>query len=186
MDEFSFSVKYLEKCIDAKTFIEKYVDIAKCESYCRTCSQYGKNWACPAYNFSVIDIWKQYKTVWIIGEQLLLSENLQKCKYADDGVAEFIERMFREEKTKLALRLLRLEREYPNSMCLVSDACRMCKKCARLFGKPCRYPALRRYMIEGVGADIEKMSEDLFGIKILWGQDSLPKYYVIYNALLLK
>jgi len=186
MEDFSFKVKHLEKHIDAKTFVKKYVDIAKCAEFCSKCSQFGKNWACPKYDFSAINLWKQYKTVWIIGEQLLLSDGLQKSKYTDAGVAEFVNRMFRQEKTKLALQLLRLEKEYPGSRCLISDICRLCKRCARLSGKPCRYPALKRYMIEGVGGNIEKMSEELFGIKILWEQDKMPEYYVIYYALLLK
>jgi len=186
MNEFSFTVKHLERHIGLEEFVEKYVDIPKCAAFCQQCSEFGKNWACPSYDFSEAELWKEYRTVWVMGEQLLLSESLRQSKYSDHGVAEYIERMFRQEKTKLALQLLRLEKKYPGSRGLISDICRLCKRCARLSGKPCRYPALKRYMIEGVGGNIEKMSEELFGIKVLWADDKLPEYYVIYYALLVK
>ena len=187
METYGYSIRRLEKTVDAETFVRNYVDIPKIAGYCAECSEYGKNWACPAYKFHAEDLWKRYKTVRLIGEKLTLSDRLKDKKYTDVGVEDFLNEMFTREKIKMTLFIRHLENKYRGSRILSSLICSYCKRCARLDGKPCRHPDKMRFMIEGVGGDVEAMSKDLFGIEILWTKDGvLPPYYVIFFALLMK
>lgn len=186
-ENFAYSVKRLEQYIPAKLFAEKYVDVPNFSEFCKNCSEYGKSWSCPAYSFDAEAFWKRYKTVRLIGEKLTLSDGLCKKKYTDKDAADFLNAMFIREKIKLTKYMLHLEKKYSGSRALSSLICSYCKHCARLDGKPCRHPDKMRFMIEGVGGNVEAMSKDLFGIEILWTKDGvLPPYYVIFFALLMK
>ena len=187
MQDFSYTVKQLNKFIDAKEFARQYVDVTRFIKFCEGCTEYGKSWSCPAYNFDTQKLWESYKTVRLIGEKLTLSDGLLNMKYTDKRVSEFLLSMFIKEKSKLTKYLMRLEKKYQGSLALSSLICTNCKSCARLSGKPCRHPEKMCFMIEGMGADIEKAARDFFDIEIQWSQNgSVPKYFVVIFALLMK
>ena len=50
---------------------------------------------------------------------------------------------------------------------------------------PCKMPVKMRYAIEGLGADVDRTIEDLFGYKILYAKDGkLPEYLIFVGGLL--
>lgn len=184
--KFSYSVRRMEKYIDAKSFAEEFVDVPKFLAACEKCPVNGQNWACPPYSFDAAKLWARYNTVRLIGVKIILPEALKGKPLTDPCVSEFINQLYLREKSKLMKYLLRLEKKYPGSLGITADLCRVCKSCARLEGRPCRHPNKMRYMIEGLGCNVEALSEKLFGTKILWEKDKLPEYYVVFYALLMK
>ena len=85
METYGYSIRRLEKTVDAETFVRNYVDIPKIAGYCAECSEYGKNWSCPAYKFHTEDLWKRFKEH--------SDASPQKCPQSI--FARFMERCFR-------------------------------------------------------------------------------------------
>ena len=81
--------------------------------------------------------------------------------------------------------MLALEATWPGSMSLAAQECNLCKKCARLVGKPCVHPDSMRYALESLGMLAVKMVPDCFGFDILWSDGkSIPQYYLLVGGLL--
>ena len=68
---------------------------------------------------------------------------------------------------------------------LYMGKCNLCMRCTREFGMPCKMPVKMRYAFEGLGADVDKTIEDLFGYKILYAHNGkLPEYLIFVGGLL--
>ena len=96
---------------------------------------------------------------------------------------EFILKRFERVKGRLMNDIYVLENE--DALGLYMGKCNLCMRCTREFGMPCKMPVKMRYAIEGLGADVDKTIEDLFGYKILYAHDGkLPEYLIFVGGLL--
>lgn len=150
--------------------------------YCRACSNYGKQWGCPPFDFDVVERLSKYRSLQLIVTKIILH---------DRSLPSFeIDNILLHERLELEKRLLELERTHCGLACTFIGKCLHCGEayCARLEGKPCRHPELIRPSLEAYGFDITKTLSELFDIELKWGiNGSTPEYIILvcglfYNA----
>ncbi len=159
---------FMEKFFEGETVLQK----------CRECSGFAQTWSCPDFDFDTADYWRRFNTYQVICDRISM-EGVQSPEEAQ-------QRLFA-EKPRFNEEMLALEKTCPSSEALYAEECDQCKVCARLSGKPCRFPQIMRYSIESLGGCGVKLVENLFGFKILWSDGtSVPAYYVLLGGLLKK
>ena len=176
-----YSTERFSATCSAADFTSSCVDIPKFLAFCRDCPNYGKNWMCPPFDFDPADIWRSYEKVRLVVLQIK-PEGVGK-----GGNAE--ERAFRiigAEKKKLLLELLEEEKKIKGSLSFFAGSCKLCAKCAREDGLPCRRPEMARHSIESIGADVSAALKKYLGLEICWIKDGkMPEYLTLAAALLL-
>ena len=171
--------EYLKECVDVATFLE----------FCKECSNYGKLWCCPPYDFDVEeDYWKKYSTFRIMGRKLYLPKELTSQSYEKNEEWKVTEDFLIPYKEELEQEILIEEQKNPGSVSLSSGYCLHCKKagCTRLSGKPCRFPDKMRYAIESLGGNVGKTVTKYLHQELLWVEEGkLPEYFMLIYGLLI-
>lgn len=68
-----------------------------------------------------------------------------------------------------------------------TGACRLCKPCQKKIGKTCKHPQEMRFSLEALGADCNRLAEEVFGMPLLWYKEKhAPEYTAVICALPLK
>ena len=158
--------------------------------YCKQCSDYGRVWSCPPYDFKPLDYWKQFDSLVCYALKFEYDEGTDKEKRRAI--------MF-DLKNQMLEELLSMEKEFPGSKALSAGNCMECWNCidqnsreevtycSRIKGEPCRKCDRMRYSIESIGGDTMKTMKELFGVEILWAHgDELVPYNVLLGGLLKK
>ena len=168
-----------ENTIKTAEYVEGYVNVEEFLGYCRECHNYGHIWACPPHDFDPVkDYWLKYNNLYVLGRKIYFEgeKDEKKC-------SEF----FIGEKNRMAEELYAKEKEIPGSISLFAGSCNLCeeKGCTRTEGKPCRYPALKRYSIEALGGNVGLTADKLLGIELQWMEENkIPEYFVLIGGLL--
>lgn len=174
----SCSLQKIYAKIDVESYIEEYVNVEEFLPFCRQCRNYGKNWACPPYDFDPREYWMRFETLEIYGYEIFYSGAYTK--------KEMIDSMYR-IKRRLSGELYALEEKKPGSVSLSAGNCNLCETCTRVENKPCRYPDKMRYSIESLGGNVGKTVSKLAGVRIEWiKDDKLPHKLVLVGGLLRK
>lgn len=168
----------------ALQIIEKYQDIEKFLPYCKECDNYHSKWSCPPLTFNPREYLEKYKNIYIISCQVNYDSETINSLQNSEEIATFSKRVLRKIKNQIGTNLLEIEKRYEKTMSISAGACSYCCKCSRKENQPCKKPEKMRYSLDSFGVDLTRISEDLFGIKILWGSDKLPDYHVLLLALL--
>lgn len=164
------------KEISMDQFLDRYFDGERILQKCRECSGFAKTWSCPEFDFAPKDYWKQFSVYRVICDRISM-KGVTSPREAE-------ERLYR-EKPIFNGEMLALERKEPGSRALYAEECDECKTCARLTGKPCRFPEIMRYSIESLGGCGVKLVSELFGFEVLWSDGTtVPDYYILLGGLL--
>lgn len=164
------------KEITINDFLSRYFDGERILQKCRECPGFSKTWSCPEFDFAPQDYWKQFSVYQVICEKISMA-GVKSPREAE-------ERLYL-EKPIFNREMLELEKQVPGSKALYAEECDECRTCARLSGKPCRFPEIMRYSIESLGGCGVEMVSDLFGFDVLWSDGtSIPEYYVLLGGLL--
>lgn len=184
---FSYKTENLYAECDMEQFIARYVDVPRFLECCKLCPNYDKKWSCPNFTFNQLKYWKQYNHIKLYGTKILLDTAMRGMKYEGDAYY-YITSIIAAEKGKLMQQIWQMEREIWQSKGLFAGDCQLCARCAKIDGKPCRWPKLMRYSIESIGGNVQAITEELLGTKILWvGKDKeIPPYFTLVTALLTK
>ena len=184
---FTYSTQNMYAECDMAPFIARYVDVPRFLKCCKRCPNYNKKWSCPEFEFAPLAFWKSFSKIKLYGVKMMLDAAMRGLKYEGD-IYYFVKSMIAAEKGRLMQQLWQLERENKGSFCLFAGDCQLCAECAKKRGLPCRNPNLMRYSIESIGGNVQAVTEELLGTKILWvGKDNLvPEYFTLVSALLLK
>lgn len=173
--------------LDMSTYIEDYVNVEEFLEYCKACDSYNEIWSCPEYDFNVMDYWRKYDYIHIIGNKIIFDDEVVEMERTPEELEKFIGVVLNEEKQKLAEILYEAETRYPGSISLSAGSCHLCEICERVDEKPCKYPDKMRYSMESLGANVGKTCSKLLRIELLWAEENkLPKYFVLISALLAK
>ena len=171
-----YSIEPIKREVRIRDYVEKYVDFGVTQACCSACSDYGKTWSCPPFDFDPVEFWKRFDVLQIYGYRL---------SYRGERTLRQMEDALWKEKERLDAELREMEREHPGSMALSLGSCRLCETCTRQEGGQCRHPELVRHSIESVGGNVEKTLKDLCGIEIEWAADGdLPEHFVLVGGLL--
>ena len=182
----TLQVERYEKEISADEFYRDCVDVDYFLGLCKECPNFGKVWSCPEYDFDVDEYWKRYHCLRLIGDKILIPEEMQEKTYTPEEMADFYKEVFFPLKQDLLQEMFDLEEKVPGSVQLSAGRCILCPEgtCAKLENKPCRFPEKLRYSIESLGGNVTKAAEYL-GVTIEWaGTDRLPGHFLLVGGLL--
>ncbi len=170
--------EYLEDCVDVPQFLE----------YCKQCHNYDKTWSCPSFDFDPVEYLKKYRTLRVIGWKIIIPEEYRLRIYPNKEQNLMMENLLAGPKRDLDREMLNLEKEYPGSRALSGGSCLYCKPsdCAKVEGKPCRFPEKMRYSIEALGGNVGLTVTRYLGQKLEWIEEGrLPRYFMLVAGLLI-
>lgn len=132
---------------------------------CRNdCSMYGKSWACPPGVGTVA----QCREKCLCYGQCLIICTITEVENISDLQETLATRAAHEALTDQVAQLMRRQGTEP--YVLSTEACAICKTCAILEGKPCRFPERMHPCVESQGINIIPTLEDM-GIPFLYGEN---------------
>lgn len=164
--------------ISVKEYLARFHNPDEVWSYCRECSNYGKQWGCPPFDFDVVALLSKHRNVNLFATKINLLN--RELSYND------IDEILRSERIRLERRLLELERTHHGLACTFIGKCLHCGDgcCTRLSGAPCRHPEFVRPSLEAYGFNITKTLSELFNIELQWyNGNTSPTYIVLVCGL---
>ena len=188
--------------ISVKEYIEDYVNVEEFLECCKKCGNYRKKWSCPPYDFDVMDYWRQYESLYLLGCKIFFGESVRAKSYEKEQLNEIIGAALSTEKQRLTEELYQMEKENPGSISLSAGSCSICgggmmetgactrNSCENPEGSAkdyCRCFDKMRYSIESIGGNVGKTCSDLLGVKLEWVEEGkLPEHFVLVCGLLKK
>ncbi|MFD3156372.1 DUF2284 domain-containing protein [Haloimpatiens sp. FM7330] len=167
-----------------------YCNIKYINAFCKECSNYNKVWTCPPHNIDVIDMLKEYNQCYLVATKIYTNDLPQSIQSLVDNdpynIILATEAIMKDVRNKLDKVLLNVENHIPQSRAILSGKCLLCDMCSRVSDKPCRNPDMMRYSLESFGFDISRICQEIFGIEILWGGYTLPKYIILVSGIMTK
>lgn len=183
-----YTIEEQTREIPVEEFLAKYFDFDLYFSCCQACSNFGKYWTCPPFEFDVTDYWRQYRTLRAVARKCVVDPGIAQKTFTPEELDYLMEAVTIPERHNLADYLAEMEKETPGSCYLSAGTCDLCGygKCSRLCGKHCARGIELHYSIESVGGNVTKLTKDLFGYDILWIKDSrLPEYFSLVGGLMM-
>lgn len=173
-----YSVTYATTSVTVDDYIARFRHAERFEACCRQCPNYGRSWACPPFDFDVLQRINPYRSVTLLASRIVPS--LPNLSFDDFNT------LIRPERFKLESALLNLERLFNGLAALYIGSCLYCPEgcCTRPQGKPCRHPRRVRPSLEAYGFDMERTASELLGMELLWGNNgSVPHHVILICAL---
>ncbi len=165
--------------IGVEEYITRFRDAERVGGYCRACSNYGRSWGCPPFDFDVERHLRQYRHALIVATRITPLE--ERVPFSRSG------EILLPERRRLEHQLLEMERRYGGRAFSYVGTCLYCPegRCTRLQGLPCRHPDKVRPSLEACGFDIGRTTEVLFGMPLKWGCDGwMPEYLILVCGFL--
>lgn len=153
---------------------------------CRGCPHYGNVWSCPPGLPATDEYLAPYSGCFLVGARVIYSPETRARAVNQEEADRLREQGYEKVAKELLLTLLELESQVPGGRCMGAGRCILCRRCARLEGKPCRHPELCRYSITGFGFDFARMVKEQLDFELLWNPGGLPEYDVVVAALFYK
>lgn len=173
-----YSIEISTTSIALDTYIASFRDAERFEACCRACPQYGRSWACPPFDFDVLQRLSQYSSLFLVAAKIVPHDS--------NLTFEEFNTLIRPERIKLESRLLALERQLGGLAASYVGTCLHCPQgsCTRPKGAPCRHPELVRPSLEAYGFDIGRTTSELFNIRLQWSKNNtMPPYVVLVSGL---
>lgn len=174
-----------EATIAVADYIRDYRDVERVQGYCTQCTNYGRVWGCPPFDFDFDELIGGCTVARVFATKITFSEEMLSKTYTVDERKAVMAQAIDEACEVELPRLYALEVSTPGSV-IFTGRCRLCrpKECARVSGLPCRHPEKMRHSLESVGFDLEKTSRELLGIPLQWASDGhLPAYITLITAI---
>ena len=180
-------IKTLKKTVPVKEFCERFLDSERFGVACSRCPGYGMTWACPPYDFDILELWMSYKALMLYAKKVLVPDEMRMQKLSPDEITAAYDSLLGPVKTDLLNELFVFEGKFEGAMALSVGGCGLCHECTRKLGEACRFPERKRFSIESLGGDVGGCLDHYFGEKLLWTENGiLPEYFVIMGGLLMK
>lgn len=182
-----YTTQMYQKSISVADYLEEYVDIPTFLECCKACKNYNHLWSCPEFDFDVMEYWKSYETLDVIGVRIQFDDSMIHRTYKEEEMTRIIDASVWKEKEKLSQYLMEKEKNVPESISLFAGSCMECgpERCAKKEGLPCRHPEKLRYSIEALGGNVGKTADKLLGLSLEWVEEGkLPTHFVLLGGLL--
>ncbi len=180
-----YTIEEFQSETTMKKYLKDYVNIPHFLNYCKACKNYNRSWECPPHSINVLDYWNQFNNISIIAVKLNYTKSFQKESRTSKELDYIKNNTLYKERRILRDKLQKLEKEYQGQY-LYGGRCDICPECAKIINEPCRFPQLKRYSVESIGADIIKTTKDFFNFELKWiGKDQkIPEYLTVVCAIL--
>lgn len=141
--------------------VETSLRTAECKNACKACPNYGVLWTCPPFDKQM----PMHKRMALVATRIYLGGN-------NHNISEW-ESIFSPVRDCVHDVMLRYERLLKGQLYSFAGNCPFCNenRCSRIFGLPCRHPELARPSLEGVGFNVQSLTECFFNQTIEWGAD---------------
>ena len=173
MEQPQYTTEEFTRELSVEEYLTRFHRPTQVWGYCRACSNYGKQWGCPPFDFDVAERLSNYRNIRIIATKItLLDKSISPCE---------INKLLGPERRRLEAELLALERQHNGLACTYIGECLHCASgsCARLHGRPCCHPDLVRPSLEAYGFDLTTTLAELFDIELKWGTATTPPDYIV-------
>lgn len=162
------------------SFIEKEkvkINLEVFNKMCKEgCVNYAKKFSCPPFAPSFEKLVEDKEGLFVVLFKCNLKE-IDSTEYNKVRIANVV------MKSKIEKLMRFLEKKF-QTIYLSTGSCRLCKPCKLKIKEPCKYPEKKRYSLEAVGLDCDKLSQDLFGFPLLWYKDKRsPEYTCVICGL---
>lgn len=183
-----YRTEVLTKTISVKDFMENYYEPVKFLEACKMCPSYGKVWSCPPRKIATTDLVKDYSKVILSIVKVVYSEEdraysrtltPEELEHYKTDTYGTVKKLFNE--TLLAVEML-----IPGARIVAAGECRHCNVCARVDGKPCRFPEKMRYSFSSLGINITEMVKRELDVDLLWSAGEVPEYVAAIGAVFIK
>ncbi|GAA0123970.1 MAG: hypothetical protein KID00_10470 [Clostridium argentinense] len=179
----------------------KFSDLKLVRGYCKQCKKYGTVWSCPEFNFDELELLKNYQYAYIIHSKVYLKDideskmkeyyqnllhTVPEVKDYKDDMGKKFNTLYFSCRFYLDDMLLKLEKNYKDSLALVSGRCLRCNPCERSKGKECITPEDIRYSLEALSIDVSSLLKNSLNEEIQWSNDESSSYITCVSALLSK
>lgn len=151
------------------------------ESLCRNgCPNFNKKWSCPPYSPDFITYSRNYDYCLVCILYCDLDQfDYTKTEYMKVKACNSI------LKSKMD-KLMRYLENYYSGLIVSNGSCRICKPCNLKLNLSCKRPTLRRYSMESLGLDVNKVSTFMFNHSLKWYKDKkAPTYTSVVSCLLI-
>ena len=176
---FDFETVYYEQDIPMEEYLKECVDVPKFLGYCRKCTNFGKIWSCPDFDFDPMDLWGKYSNIKVIAMKILVPEELREKEYDIRSGTEFVTTILNDYKKDFDEHILEEEKKIEGAVGLSGGSCLLCAPaaCSRQEGKPCRHPDKMRHSIESLGGNVSLTLSKYLNLKLEWMEEGhLPAY----------
>jgi predicted metal-binding protein len=148
------------------------------EEMCKKgCKNYNNKYSCPPFTPKFEYLIKNREGLFII----LFSSPLSNIKSSEYNKVRIANSVMKSRMLKL---MYYLESKF-NTQFLSSGSCNLCKPCKCKLKLPCKHPDKRRYSLESIGIDCNKLSKDLFNHPLTWYKNKkAPEYSCIICGLI--
>ena len=174
--------EYYTANIKLDEYIKDYRDTAKFIEFCKACRNYNNYYTCPCFDYDVDAVLNEYQDVCIYVCKVVLDEELIKNTKKED-IVKVSSDLLKDVRKEFDQYLLSIEKEL-NGLAFFAGVCHLCDECQKKYNKPCLHEDLRRTSLEAYGFDMIKTSEQLVGIKMIWGEHTLPPYFTMTAGVL--
>jgi len=179
----SFKVKTKENNLKINffyDFINKKDVLVKKDCFSKMClngcKNYKKKYSCPPFVPDFKNLIKEHEGLFIVLFLCKLNP-IKSTEYNKIRIANVV------LKSRI-IKLMRFLEEKFNTTFLSTGSCNLCKPCKLKLNLPCKHPKKRRYSLEAIGIDCNKISKDLFNIKLLWYKNKkAPRYTCVLCGL---
>jgi len=169
-----FNMECYHKFVDkGKVVVRKNFFDEMCKNGCKN---YKKKYSCPPYSPTLDNLLKGFDGLYIV---------LFLCNLNQIDSTEYNKLRIANVSTKSRLiKLMRYLEGRFKTFFLSTGSCNLCKPCKLKLNLPCAHPDKRRYSLESLGVDCDKLTRDLFNINLLWYKNKKsPKYACAVGGL---
>ena len=177
-----FKIEYYDNVIALKEYIKDYRDQGKFLEFCKACRNYNNYHHCPSFDYDIEEILNKYNHVKVYVCKVVLDEDTIKNTKKED-IVRVSSDILKDVRKEFDAKLLNIEKEL-NGLAFFAGVCHLCDECQKKYNKPCIHQELSRSSLEAYGFDMIKTSEQLLGIKMIWGSESLPPYFTLTAGVL--
>lgn len=162
--ETAAEVKFLRADADAGEYIASYRNAEACMRACRACTNFGKTWICPPFDYDPIDRLRGFGNVTFYGA-------LIRPVCLDISVERSLEVML-PARRELERQLLEARDCRGGVVLAFGGRCPHCPEgCTRPASLPCRHPGKAAPSLESYGFDVVATASRYLGIDLLWSTD---------------
>ncbi len=175
-----------EHCrISTDDYLRDFVDVPRFLEFCRACSWYGRNWACPGLDFDPVAVWSSRDWLHLTAFWMEFSDDQPRTGLAPAQLISEVKAMYHHEKRRAHRRLMAMRTASPGSYPVGAGECDLCPTCTRERDHPCRIPDQLVHSIESLGGNVEATMRVLFGHAPEWSDGtSLPDRFALVIGLL--
>ena len=154
---------------------EQVVLSAEFRDICRSnqCGKYGKCWVCPPELPDVADVMAKIKSY----SRVLWYQSVSSIEDSFD-IEGMLEAGQNHVRLSQRLRDMVVDSLPENALHLSCGGCRLCPKCAKEDGKPCRMPEKAMASLEGYCVDVYNTTKDT-PLKYINGQNTVTYFGAI-------